>query len=95
MGQLRWGISYTVLLWALAVAAPQPAAATPKITVLHNFTGETDGAYPIGRPTKNGKGGFYGLTSQGGYPGACGKKGCGVVYELTPPKAGERPGPRP
>jgi uncharacterized repeat protein (TIGR03803 family) len=67
---------------------PSAAGAASQERVIHNFAGGTDGAHPTGRLTSNGKGGFYGMTPQGGDPTACGNQGCGVVYELTPPRPG-------
>jgi uncharacterized repeat protein (TIGR03803 family) len=52
-------------------------------TVLHSFTGGTDGEYPELSPLMfDSAGNLYGTTYYGGSFG-CGY-GCGVVYELTP-----------
>jgi hypothetical protein len=56
-------------------------------TVLHVFTGVSDGGVPNGVALDAG-GNVYGTTSAGGDIDACtyvsGRPGCGVVYELSP-----------
>jgi len=52
--------------------------------VLHAFSGNDDGFAPSGLTIHDGK--LYGFTWGGG--GSC-SGGCGTVYELTPPAAGE------
>src|SRR5208282_3498323 len=47
-------------------------------TTLYNFTGGTDGGFPIGRVIRDAAGNLYGVTSLGGDP-VC---SCGTVYEL-------------
>lgn len=49
-------------------------------TVLHNFTGGNDGAYPNG-VTRDVKGNLYGAASNGGTSGV-GASGYGVVYKI-------------
>jgi len=54
-------------------------------TVLHSFTGGSDGAFPLG-VIMDAKGILYGAAGQGGdlnCPGSNGH-GCGVVFEITP-----------
>jgi uncharacterized repeat protein (TIGR03803 family) len=51
-------------------------------TVLHNFTGGNDGAYPNG-VIRDFKGNLYGAASDGGTSGV-GAAGYGVVYKLDP-----------
>jgi hypothetical protein len=92
---LRWGVSYSALLWALAVCAPEPAVATPQESVLYSFTGGADGAYPLSELLITKSGALIGTTSEGGDLGRCvvpgrAAKGCGVVFELTPPTAGSK-----
>lgn len=57
-----------------------------KETVIHNFTGGTDGAFPSGGLTMDKVGNLYGTASQGGdLTCAAGHgQGCGVVFKLTP-----------
>lgn len=50
-------------------------------TILHNFTGEQDGAEPYGGVTLDPAGNVYGTAVTGGSGGCEG--GCGVLYELT------------
>jgi uncharacterized repeat protein (TIGR03803 family) len=59
---------------------------TGKETVLHAFTGGTDGAWPDGGLAIDAAGNLYGTTQDGGdfncvYNGV---KGCGVVFKITP-----------
>ena len=66
-----------LILWmglALAFAA-RPALAQTE-TVLHYFTGGSDGDFPSGL-TADGKGNFFGTTERGGL-------GYGTVFELSP-----------
>jgi hypothetical protein len=55
-----------------------------KESVLHTFTGGTDGSYP-GELTLDDAGNVYGTTTEGGALN-CGfdRTGCGVVFELSP-----------
>jgi len=55
-------------------------------TVLYNFTGGADGAYPFGGDLilDASSGTLYGTTSGGGnFDGVCASSGCGVVFSLT------------
>ena len=61
-------------------------------TVLHSFTGATDGGYPYAGVTKDDAGRLFGTTSAGGNTADCPGSasfgaGCGVVYELSAPDA--------
>lgn len=56
-----------------------------KVTVLHNFTGNPDGATPFIHCAPlvfDSLGSLYGTTTQGGAAGA------GIVFKLTPQKSG-------
>lgn len=53
-------------------------------TVLHNFTGGSDGAFPEARLIMDASGNLYGVASQGGDASCAPPYGCGVVFELTP-----------
>jgi uncharacterized repeat protein (TIGR03803 family) len=59
---------------------------TGKETVLHAFTGGTDGAFPGGGLVMDGAGNLYGTTEQGGDFNCAFNaiKGCGVVFKITP-----------
>ncbi len=60
-----------------------PAAAAQTFTVLHNFTGEGDGAFPEAGLTMDRGGNLYGTAVYGGYTGGnCSPSGCGTVFEL-------------
>src|SRR5580658_6970435 len=52
------------------------------LTVLHNFTGGSDGGHPIGNMLLDEAGNLFGATEYGG--DACGDRTCGLVYELEP-----------
>jgi hypothetical protein len=95
---LRWGVSYSALLWALAVGAPQPAAAAPSETVIHDFQGApTDGQNPQNALVIDETGALYGTTSAGGSARCTLTEfrkpstviGCGTVFRPTPPTAGK------
>ena len=57
-----------------------------KETILHSFTGGTEGAYPPDGLTMDKTGHLYGVTSQGGDLGCPNNPGggCGVVFKITP-----------
>jgi uncharacterized repeat protein (TIGR03803 family) len=58
-----------------------------KLTVLHTFTGGTDGAQNPAQPELGLvliNGNFYGPASFGGVSGCDGTLGCGVIFRVTP-----------
>ena len=62
------------------------AALAQTFTVLHNFTGETDGKTPYTGLTMDRAGNLYGTTRYGGYQGNrdCSVLGgCGTIFKLT------------
>src|SRR5271165_5806655 len=61
------------------------SAQAQTLTVLHNFTGGQDGAYPFAGVTMDGAGNLYGSAAGGGYAGSncAANAGCGTVFKLT------------
>jgi uncharacterized repeat protein (TIGR03803 family) len=54
-----------------------------KYTLLYAFTGNADGAMPLGSLTLDALGNLYGVSGLGGNIDSC-PYGCGTVFELTP-----------
>jgi uncharacterized repeat protein (TIGR03803 family) len=52
-------------------------------TILHTFTGGSDGEAPVAPMVLDTQGNLYGTTDQGG-TGSCGGASCGLVFKLTP-----------
>jgi uncharacterized repeat protein (TIGR03803 family) len=52
-------------------------------TVLHSFTGGSDGIWPWASVTLDKNGNIYGTTSEGGNT-ECGGVGCGIVFKIAP-----------
>ena len=69
--------------------SPPSAGGKWKESVLYAFPGGKNGAVPESNMLLDASGTLYGTTSQGGTTG-CGGAGCGTVYALTPPAAGEK-----
>lgn len=59
-----------------------------KETVLHSFTGNTDGMFPYAGLTFT-RGNLLGTTFTGGSANGCFYFGCGTVFELTPSSGGQ------
>jgi len=59
-----------------------------KISVLHIFTGATDGASPYAGLVVDADGNLYGTTSAGGNLNYCNGLGCGTVFRLSPTSGG-------
>jgi uncharacterized repeat protein (TIGR03803 family) len=53
-------------------------------SVLHDFTGGSDGGHPYGQIVLDANGNLYGATESGGMTGGYCANGCGVVWEITP-----------
>jgi uncharacterized repeat protein (TIGR03803 family) len=64
---------------------PSTASESWTETILYNFLGETDGAFPFGTLLIDKQGNLYGTTNDSEF--GFGNDG-GVVYELTPPTGG-------
>src|SRR5271165_6707246 len=71
MGKLMLAFASCI---GLLVATPQAGAQT--FSVVHNFTGGSDGAYPMNGFTANGKN-LFGTTSSGG------ASGVGVIFKIS------------
>src|SRR5580765_1861096 len=50
--------------------------------MLHNFSGNWDGAYPVSGVVLDNAGNLYGTAKLGGYPN-CGDIGCGLVFKVS------------
>jgi uncharacterized repeat protein (TIGR03803 family) len=74
------GSNIRVLLsaFALALFASLTVAHASSFKVLHSFSGESDGCYPLGGVILDAAGNLYGTTSGG----SCDT--CGTVFELAP-----------
>jgi uncharacterized repeat protein (TIGR03803 family) len=55
---------------------------TGEETVLHTFTGGTDGGWPLARLVRDKAGNLYGTASGGGDPSCYDGYGCGTVFRL-------------
>ncbi len=61
-----------------------PSGAGWTYTALHEFTWGSDGAEPSGAVLIAPSGTIYGTAYEGGNLSACGRSGCGVVWQITP-----------
>jgi uncharacterized repeat protein (TIGR03803 family) len=64
-----------------------PSSSGWTATVLHSFTGGSDGALARGNVVFDSKGNLFGITDQGGGSTGC-PSGCGTVFELSPSGGG-------
>jgi uncharacterized repeat protein (TIGR03803 family) len=75
----------TLVVVLLALVAPTAEAQT--FTVLHTFTGGTDGVWPQGGLVQDTAGNLYGTTFLGGNGFGCNRPpqniGCGVVFKVN------------
>jgi uncharacterized repeat protein (TIGR03803 family) len=74
---------------ALAILIGVSAAAAAQETVLYRFKGGRDGAGPESGLVMGADGNLYGTTSYGGKQRPCPGRGCGTVFALSPPSAGQ------
>ncbi len=78
------GAVLILLAAGLLVAGTAYTASAQTYTVIHSFTGGTDGAIPRTGLTADASGNYYGTTTYGGYQGQnCGATGCGTVFKLA------------
>jgi uncharacterized repeat protein (TIGR03803 family) len=81
--------SFWPLLWTLLLAAAP--SANSQETIIHHFAASAhNGSQVESGLVADGQGALYGVTQIGGTlscPGS--RRGCGVVYRLTPPAQGE------
>jgi uncharacterized repeat protein (TIGR03803 family) len=93
----RWLAIYILVADAGGVVGATPAPAQSAGTssysdaILYSFNGGSDGRYPSAGPIFDSSGALYGVTTQGGKnSSSCSPyAGCGVVFKLTPPAAGQ------
>lgn len=57
-------------------------------TILHTFTGGSDGGVPLGSLTFDAHGNLFGTTDAGGVVSTLCTVGCGTVFELSPTSGG-------
>jgi uncharacterized repeat protein (TIGR03803 family) len=67
--------------WSVHFASAAVPQSTSRLTVIHSFSGGTDGANPNGNLVSDAAGILYGVTFEGGSQNCTG--GCGTVFELT------------
>ncbi len=75
---------------AFQLVPPAPGATAWTLSLLHSFSGGADGGRPHAMIVDR-EGNLYGEGELGGDPHchlAAGFKGCGMIYELSPPAAG-------
>ena len=87
--RLRRSICALTFLCALSLLKSQPCRAQT-FTVLHSFTGGSDGANPIAGLTLDAAGSLYGTASAGGlFIGECALlNGCGTIFKLKQTTSG-------
>jgi uncharacterized repeat protein (TIGR03803 family) len=72
-----------VIALALTLGLTASASAQARtLTVLHTFTGGTDGANPQSELIRDSAGNLYGTTRDGGSTTLCGGFGCGTVFKI-------------
>ena len=81
LGTRTFALISVVALAATIMAAPAMPAQT--FTVLHTFTGGSDGENPIAGLTEDAAGNLNGTVEYGGNL-SCTVSGCGMVYKVVP-----------
>jgi uncharacterized repeat protein (TIGR03803 family) len=79
----RWAAAVAVLATAILLCLALPVCAAQEISVLHTFTGGSDGSYPDGNLAEDSARNLYGTTQIGGAYGA------GTVFEVSPEENGK------
>jgi len=83
MTHLRTTIILLALAVLLALSSNPSSAHAQTLTVLHTFTGGTDGLSPSGGLIRDKYGNLYGTTYNGG-DGGCLSYGCGIIFKVKP-----------
>jgi len=73
----------TILHLVLLICAITPMVHAQTFTVIHNFTGGTDGGLPLTGLTVANNGKFYGTAWVGGIQNGNCSLGCGVIFQLV------------
>jgi uncharacterized repeat protein (TIGR03803 family) len=76
-------VALMLIMFSAATVILTAPARGQSVEVLYNFAGGSDGSQPMSRLTADGKGNYYGTTSNGKGP-QCALSGCGTVFELSP-----------
>lgn len=66
----------------------QPSGSNSPTTILHSFSGQTDGAAPVSRVVFAPDGVLYGTTAAGQSDNCNGVGGCGTIFTLSPSLGG-------
>src|SRR5271166_975480 len=84
IGNALRGTFFAAALACAVIMFATEQAPAQTFTVLHAFTGASDGATPFGGLTLDQAGNVYGTASAGGFTGNnCTAAGCGTVFKLT------------
>jgi hypothetical protein len=73
----------TMLHAVLLICAITPMAHAQTFTVIHNFTGGTDGGLPLTGLTVANNGKFYGTAWVGGIQNSNCSLGCGLIFQMV------------
>jgi uncharacterized repeat protein (TIGR03803 family) len=71
----------SVAIATLQSLAAQNNSPSPQLTVLHTFSGQSDGAVPLAEVVRDAAGNVYGTAAYGGSFTNC-SVGCGVVFKI-------------
>jgi hypothetical protein len=74
-------VSVLILWGAITVTSTAHA----QFSTIYTFSGQPDGAHPVGTPLISPGGMLFGLTNSGGVSCSSGTLGCGVGFSLSPP----------